>query len=95
MCVKEYQDIGYRLGMHEMLRFILLAIELDYQTQLSKNRQSILMNVKNNILHDTHALFEMIICHLSPSYDVCMLKRLPRCTPDSSCACNWGNFYVL
>ena len=72
MCVKEYQDIGYRLGIHEMLRFMLLAIELDYQTQLSKNMKSILLNIKNNILHDTHALFDMIICNLSPSYNACM-----------------------
>ena len=65
MSAKEYLDTGYRQGINEILSFMLLAIELDYQTQLSKNMKSILLNIKNNILHDTHALFEMIIYHIS------------------------------
>ena len=95
MRTKEYLDIGYRQGINEILSFMLLEIELDYQTQLSKNMKSILLNVKNNILHDTHALFEIIICHLSPSYDACMLKNLPHYKPKSSCSCYWGNCDML
>ena len=81
--------------MNEMLSFMSLVIGLDYQTQLSKNMKSILLNVKNNTLNDTHALFEMIICHLSPSYDEYMLKRLSHCKPNSSCSCYWGNCGML
>ena len=73
----------------------MLLIESDYQTQLSKNMKSILLNVKNSMLHDTHALFEMIICHLSPIYDACMLKHLPRYKPNSYCSCYWGNCDML
>ena len=54
MRAKEYLDIGYRQGKNEILSFMLLAIELDYQTQLSKNMKSMSFHVKNNMLHGTH-----------------------------------------
>ena len=86
MYAKEYPDIGYRQGMHEILSFTLLAIELDYETQEAKLKKakcppSILLFLKSHLLHDTYTLFEMIMYHLSPSYDTCILKRPPHCTP--------------
>ena len=95
MRTKEYLDIGYRQGINEILSFMLLAIELDYQTQLSKNMKSTLFHVKNNMLHNTHALFEMITCHLSPSCDARTLKHLPQHKNNSSFSCDWGNCDML
>ena len=81
--------------MNEMLSFVWLVIELDYQKQLSKNMKSMSFHVKNNTLHGTHALFEMITCHLSPSCDARTLKHLPQCKTNSSCSCDWGNCDML
>lgn len=85
MYAKEYPDIGYRQGMHEILSFTLLAIELDYSSYQESfsntaTTSSLLFNSVNT-LHDTYTLFEMIMYHLSPAYDAAILKRPPHCTP--------------
>jgi len=61
---KEYPVIGYRQGMHEILSFILLALEIDFES----NTNGIFWE-RHQIGHDAFAIFELVMYYLSPAYD--------------------------
>jgi hypothetical protein len=83
---REHQALGYRQGMHEILSYLLLAMEID----LEKAEESELSNLSakeeegsTNLLDsqflrsDLYSIFEAVMGRLSRAYDTHSTKGLP------------------
>ena len=81
---REHQALGYRQGMHEILSYVLLALEADLEDAAEAEGSSgdgggdgggdrgaptALLFRPDRIRHDLYSIFEAIMSRLSPAYD--------------------------
>ncbi|EED87430.1 small GTPase, partial [Thalassiosira pseudonana CCMP1335] len=79
---REHPEIGYRQGMHEILSYVLLVLEMDLLQQATEDEKKRLMTESlspmgmsrfgsegKHLLHDAFNIFECIMMALAPAYD--------------------------
>ena len=78
---REHQALGYRQGMHEILSYLLLAMEIDLETceesiESSESDSTQLLEFEF-LRNDLYTMFEAVMGRLSPAYDTHSTKRMP------------------
>lgn len=80
---KEYQIMGYRQGMHEILSLVYLCLEIDLiQKRNNKEMMYSALLDPSKIANDAYTVFEAIMALLSPAFESSSMEVIGTSTLD-------------